>query len=69
MVDRPDLTRESDDVSGVANELERGRPVQLTQYFGEGAVALHSHERTGVGQRRIARHGADRFVQEIMTTA
>src|SRR4051812_6468321 len=50
--DLPDLPGERDDVGGVVDDLERGRPVQPTDDGRDGAVAVHPHECTGVRIRR-----------------
>ena len=54
IVDLPDLPGEGDDVRGVADDLERGRPVQPVDDGGEGAVPVDPDERAGVRLRRRA---------------
>ena len=52
-LDLPDLPGEGDDVRGVPDELERGRPVQTVRDDGEGAVPVDLDERAGVRQRGL----------------
>src|SRR5947207_7592942 len=56
-VDLPDLSGEGDEVRGVPDELERGRPIQTVRDDGEGAVHIDLDERACVRQRttRVAR--------------
>src|SRR5262249_58468643 len=57
VVDLPDVTRERDDIRGVADELDGGRQVQLVHSHCDRAVAVHLHECAGVGQRRTGGWG------------
>src|SRR5205823_10177087 len=50
-VDLPDLSGEGDEVRGVPDELERGRPVQAAHDDGECAVLVDLDERAGVRHR------------------
>src|SRR5260370_1847544 len=70
-VDLPDLSGEGDDVRGVPDELERGRPVQAVHDDGECAVCVDPDERAGVRQRRSSRRAADRedTIRESVETA
>jgi hypothetical protein len=61
-LDLPDLSGERDDVCGVPDELERGRPVQTVRDDSKGAVAVDLHERARVRQRRSSRRAAGREV-------
>ena len=69
-VDLPDLSGEGDEVRGVPDELERGRPVQTVHDDGEGAVPVDLDERAGV-RHRITRVNirVDRAVREGVETA
>src|SRR5438552_13850693 len=58
-VDLPNLSGEVDDIRGVPDELERGRPVQRFRDDGEGAVPVDLDERAGVRQCRRTRRAAD----------
>jgi hypothetical protein len=55
VVDLPDLPGEGDDIRGIPDELERGRPVQTVHDDGEGAVRVDLHERAGVRYRPVMR--------------
>ena len=70
---RPDVAAEGDDVGGVADELERGRPVEAVHDDGEGAVGVAPDERAGVRLGRIALDGAGpdalREAEECATAA
>jgi hypothetical protein len=57
-VDLPNLSGEVDDIRGVPDELERGRPVQRFRDDGEGTVSVDLDERAGVRQCRRTRIAA-----------
>ena len=59
-VDLPNLSGEVDDIRGVPDELERGRPVQRFRDDGEAAVPVDLDERAGIRQRRRTRIAAHR---------
>src|SRR6266581_2600425 len=69
-VDLPDLSSKGDEVRGVRDELERGRPVQAVHDDGECAVPVDLDERAGVRQR-ITRVDirVDRAVRQGVETA
>src|SRR5206468_7067218 len=69
--DLPNLSDEVDDISGVPDELERGRPVQRFRDDGEGAARGDLDERAGVRQCRRTRIAADRedALRESVETA
>ena len=69
-VDLPHLSGEGDEVRGVPDELERGRPVQTVHDDGECAVPVDLDERAGV-RHRITRVNirVDRAVREGVETA
>ena len=50
-VDLPDLSGEGDDVRGIPDELERGRPIQTVCDDGECAVPVDLDELAGVRHR------------------
>ena len=70
-VDLPNLSGEGDEVRGVPDELERGRPIQAVRDDGEGTVPVDLDECAGVRQRRSSRRAADRedTLRESVETA
>ena len=73
VLDLPDLPGERDDVRGVPDELDRGRPVESVDDEVEAAVPVHLHEAAGVRRRRstgrTATEAALREGVEIATAA
>ena len=69
-VDLPDLSGEGDDVRGIPDELERGRPIQTVCDDGECAVPVDLDELAGV-RHRITRVNirVDCAVREGVETA
>jgi hypothetical protein len=63
IVDLPDLAADCDNVGGVLDDLDRGRPVQPVDDGREGAVPADSHERAGV---RLRRSSLERAVPEAL---
>src|SRR5512133_3786940 len=69
-VDLPHLSGEGDEVRGVPDELERGRPVQAVHDVGECAVPVDLDERAGVRHRITwVNIRVDRAVREGVETA
>src|SRR4030095_14438506 len=71
-VDLPDLSGEGDEVRGVPDELERGRPIQAICDDGERTVPVDLDERAGVREcrrTRIAAHREDALRESVETAA